>query len=418
MKFMKLLVVAYKFGTVDEIGKNLGSYDYFLNQLIEFQKRGVEVIVVAPWIGWFKKGSKKVEEIPIIRYYPRLASRSLRNLLFYKVVNKIYIWKTALIAQKVAKEHNVDVVFVRQARETGYAIAKNKRKFKSPLLFQPITTWQWHFDESEDNWLKKIIKDTKKQRIYAQSVLHEFDYFVVYNNAMKEEYVSDGANQDKFTIIPPAVKHELFRPIPDKINLRKQLNLPIDKLLVLQIGRINLEEKGHRYTLEAFKLLSETCTNARLVIIGPGTQEQITNLHKKIKELNLEQKVLFLGSKNYDTLPHYINACDVGVMPSIWFEAFGRTTIDMLSCGLPVVSTKVGGLKEANVNGVTGFCVEPKDSAALSDAIKKILTDENMRIKMSQNARQLVMNNYTLKETTNRFINLFDKINNNNETFY
>lgn len=407
---MKVLAVAYKFGTMDEIGKNLGSFDYFLNQLVELNKSGVEITVLAPWVKWFKPGSTSIEGVKIIRYWPKLATKSWRNLLGYKLINKLYIWRTGQLTRKYAEELNVDTIYVRQARETGYAVANIKLKLKVPIVFQPITTWRWHFEESKEPMWKNIAKDTVNQKKYADKILKTFDYFVTYTNAMVDEYVAMGADKNKFSIIPPAVKHDFFKPLGNKAELRKELNLPLDKRIVINVGRINLKEKGQTYLLEGFRQVVDQNSNTYLVIIGPGTTEQVGKLNSKIKELNLQDSVSYLGSKPYKDLPKYMSASDVGILPSIWFEAFGRTILDMMSCGLPMVTTKMGGMSEANLHNQTGLNIEPKNSSEIANALIKIISDDNLRATMGENARQRVLDVYTFEKVITQFKEVFNKV--------
>lgn len=406
---MKVLTVAYKFGTVEEIGKNLGSYDYFLTQLIELNKNGVEITVLAPWVKWFKPGSTNIEGVKIIRYWPKLATKSWRNLLSYKLINKFYIWRTGQLTEKYVKQLGIDVVYVRQARETGYAVTKVKSKLKVPTVFQPITTWRWHFEESKESFLKNIAKDTTNQKKYADKILKNFDTFVTYTNAMVEEYVAMGADKNKFTVIPPAVKHDFFKPLGNKEALRKELNLPMDKKLILNVGRINLKEKGQLYLLEGFKQVVDKNKDVHLIIIGPGTTEQISKLKNKIAELKLEDAVTYLGSKEYSILPKYMSACDIGTLPSIWFEAFGRTILDMMSCGLPMVTTTMGGMSEANPHNQTGLNVEPKNAQAIAEALETMIADDGLRDSLGQNARQRVLDVYTFEKIINQFKTVFSK---------
>jgi len=408
---MKILVVLYKFGTPEEIGKNLGSYDYFYNQLLELSKKNIEIIVLAPWLKWNKKGSKKIDSIKIIRYWPKLAAKSFRNFLLYKLINKLYIYITKIKTEKVIKREKINIVYVRQARETGFSVSKIKKNFPNiPIVFQPITTWCWHFKEAGDNLLKKIVKDIKSQKKYAKGILKDFDYFVTYNKSMIEEYVSLGAEEKKFNIIPGAVKHKIFKPLENILDIKKKLKLPLDKKIILYIGRINIKEKGIDYLLEAVKKIKDNQQDFKLIIIGPGTEEQKDKLLNIIKKLDIENFVEYLGSKDYYNLKEYINCSDIGIVPSVWFESFGRTTLDMLSCGLPVITTRVGGICETNIDNSTGLNVDSKDSIGLSKAILQIINNRELQEKFSKNARQRVLENYTLEITTNKFINFFNKI--------
>lgn len=409
---MKLLVVVYKFGTPEEVGgKALGSYDYFLSQLMALKEKGVELIVLAPWVSWLEKGSVDFQGIRIKRYFPKLAQRSLRNLLFYKLINRFYIWQTSRMAVKIAQEGKVDAIYVRQARETGAAIARAKPQLeKIPIIFQPITTWQWHFQDAKDNFLQRIAKDTKTQQKYAKEILSRFDYFITYNRSMAREYVGMGAEEQKFAIIPGAVNHEMFAPMENQSELREKLGFPRDKKVLLYIGRINFAEKGVDYLLRAVALSRQTLPDIFLALIGPGPETEVEKLRQMMANLGLNDSAHYFGSKVYSIIPEYINAADIGVVPSVWFESSGRTSLDMLSCGLPVIVTGVGGLPEYSKDGVTGVIVPPKDEKALADGIVKILSDNALRKHLSQGARQHVTENYTFEKTTEKFVEFFKEV--------
>lgn len=405
---MKILVVAYKFGTVGEIGSNLGSYGYFLQQLKELAKNQVEITVLAPWVKWYRPGSTHVDEMRVIRYWPKLIAKRWSTVIAYKLLNTLYILRTGNLAKKFVAKLAVDAVYVRQARETGYAIAKVKPKLTVPLFFQPITTWRWHFENQGRTWFENYVRDTKNQKLYAQQTLEKFDFFITYNKSMQKEYVDMGASINKCRIIPGAVDHALFTPDNHKRKLRETLKLPMDKKLILYIGRINFEEKGIGYLLQAFRRLRSHHDDYHLILIGTATTHQTLELKQVIDDFKVGESVSFLGSKQYTTLPEYINACDVGVVPSIWFESSGRVSLDMLSCGLPVVVTNVGGLPEYSVDTKTGFVVEPRNADQLSNALQKILTNDALRMEMGDFARRHVLENYTFEAVTKKFLAVLD----------
>ena len=375
---MRILVVLYKFGSLEEIGKSLGSYSYFLDQLVSLKKAGVQITVLAPWVNWHSPGTNSYKGIKIIRYWPKLATRSLRNLLLYKLVNKLYIWRTQKLVERLVRIERFNLVYVRQARETGVAVARAKRNIKgTPIIFQPITTWRWHFEDSEVSWFKKLVKDLKMQKKYSDLVMSSFDYFITYNKTMQEEYVQLGADKDKFFVVPGAVDHNLFKPLGKKRELRESLGLPVKRKIILYIGRINFEEKGLGYLLQAFSEIVKNRPDAFLALVGPGTQEQLNKLNQTISDKDMSENVQYFGKKDYIDLPRWINAADVGAVPSIWYESSGRVTLDLMSCGLPVVITNTGGMPDYSVEGQTGFVVDPKNELALAKALEKILDDES-----------------------------------------
>ena len=85
---MKLLFVAYKFGTEKEIGEHLGTYHYFIETLRRMVKLDNEVYVLAPWLSFFRKGGTEVDGVQVIRYYPPFFNRP--KLLF---LNSWLRWK-------------------------------------------------------------------------------------------------------------------------------------------------------------------------------------------------------------------------------------------------------------------------------------------------------------------------------------
>jgi glycosyltransferase involved in cell wall biosynthesis len=407
---MKLLVVLYKFGAPHEIGRQLGSFAYFYSQLTYLAEANIEIEVLAPWLTYFHKGSAHYGKITVTRYWPPLISKRLRTLFFYRLSNKLYIWQTQRLVGRLAPQF--DAVYVRQARETGYAAARVRQKQNFPFIFQPITTWQWHFKDTNmqkyqgpknqiKRFLKILIQDINNQIKYAATILNRADKIITYNKAMAQEYISLGAKQDKFSIVPGAVNHHLFKPLQDKHKLRQKLKLPAKHSLVIYIGRMNIAEKGLDYLLAAVKQIKRPLN---LVLIGPGTPKQQHQLKTLIEKNGLQEQAHYLGPKPYAELPGYINASDCAVQPSVWFEAFGRVALDILACGLPLINTQVGGLSEMNLHGVTGLTVPPRDATALAQAIEKLITNENLRKKLGQNARQMVLEKYTFAAVSKRLI--------------
>ena len=98
------------------------------------------------------------------------------------------------------------------------------------------------------------------------------------------------------------------------------------------------------------------------------------------------------------------------VVPSLWLEHFGQVTVDAMSCGIPAVTSDVGGSPEININGKTGFVVQTGDSSALARAVTKLLTDENLRQVFGQNARRRVLENYTYEILVDKFFKVIEDV--------
>ena len=421
---MKLCVVAYKFGTEDEIGRHLGTYHYFTEKMRTLVKKGHEVYIVCPWLSFTKKGSEDIDGVKVIRYWPPLL-----NVIWLWPLNRIIRWiyfkKTQSKVLKTVKEKKVDLVYVWQARETGYAISKIKNKLGVPFYFRQLTAWHWHLARpinevfSNKNWYQ-IFKKTglvilinlilefllgrKAQLKFAKTIYDKADKIVFLSKAAIKEAKELNIDVNKTDTLGVAIEQDLFRPLGKKQQLRKDLNIKGSKA-ALFIGRINFAEKGIGYLLEAWKKVVVEIPQANLIIIGGGGESD--RMNKSITALGLNENVSAVGKKPFADLPKYINAANVFVVPSVWMEAFGHVTIQAMSCGVPVVTFDAGASPEINIDGQTGFVVPSKDVDKLADSIIKIFQDEGLEKQLGQAARQRVLENYTYEAITNRFL---DKI--------
>lgn len=148
--------------------------------------------------------------------------------------------------------------------------------------------------------------------------------------------------------------------------------------LLLSVGRL-VYYKGFSYLIEAMRDIT-----AQLLIIGNGPLKD--ELSELIRKYNLEERVHIIDPVD-DLVPYY-HACDIFVLPSSESsEVFGIVQIEALACGKPVINTALPtGVPEVSVDGKTGLTVPPKDSEALSSAIRTLLEDRNMYQTYSENA--------------------------------
>lgn len=419
---MKICVVAYKFGTEKEIGEHLGTYHYFIEKMRTLVKKGHEVYVVCPWLSFISKGSNNVDGVKVIRYWPPLFNKFWAWPV-NKIVRYIYIRQTQKNVLSVVEKNNIDLVYVYQARETGYAISKIKEQIKVPFIFRQITTWHWHFKRGPAeifgnrkwyqilkpfgiNLILNFLLDKKSQLKFAKEIYLKADKILFLSQAAIKEGQELGLDTCKAVDLGIAIEEDIFKPMTDKISLRNKLGIKGEKV-ILFIGRINFAEKGIGYLIEAMPKIIKEIPKANLVIIGGGGEED--KMNELIKKLNLSNNIQPVGRKPFNQLVEYINAADVFATPSIWMEAFGQVTIEGMSCGVPVVTTNAGASPEINLDGKTGFVVNIKDSAALAGAIIKILSDEELAGRLGENARKRVLENYTYDVITNNFLEIITK---------
>jgi len=177
--------------------------------------------------------------------------------------------------------------------------------------------------------------------------------------------------------------------VPFGVPLSKYQNPNIQKVkkirqkygnFVLFVGRLSYY-KGVSYLIKAIKGIP---TN--LVIIGDGPERN--RIQRLVEKLHITSKVYFLPFQKEEDLICFYHACKFLILPSIYrSEAFGLVLIEAMACKKPVISTELGtGTSWVNENNITGFVVKAKDRRSLKKAIEKLLFDEDLYQKFSNNA--------------------------------
>jgi D-inositol-3-phosphate glycosyltransferase len=182
---------------------------------------------------------------------------------------------------------------------------------------------------------------------------------------------------DKIRIVPCGVNFGLFKPL-DKASARRYLAFSKDDGIVLYVGRY-APVKGLDHLFEAFRNLTHL-PHVRLVMVGGDGQHSpmLRQLQSKAKALHIENRLMFAGRVDQETLPQYYSAADVLVVPS-YYESFGLVALESLACGTPVVTTPVGAMEEIVKEGVTGYVAKDMDPQHYARLIETIL------IKQQQN---------------------------------
>lgn len=159
--------------------------------------------------------------------------------------------------------------------------------------------------------------------------------------------------------------------------------------VLLTVARLT-EQKGHRYLIEALPgLLAERPT---LVCLFVGEGECREPLRALAREKGVEQSCRFVGSR--DEVLDWYAAADVVVLPSL-SEGFPFVVLEALAMSRPVVATRVNGVPEIIEHDTTGLLVPPRDSQALERAIRRVLHDPGLAVKMGKAGRARVAARFT-----------------------
>jgi len=170
---------------------------------------------------------------------------------------------------------------------------------------------------------------------------------------------------------------------------------------LIHIGRLN-KQKNHALLIDSFKNVIDGGYDVKLIIVGDGELKE--ELIEKVNSLGISDKVTFLGIRS--DIPELLQASDFFVFSSNW-EGLPLVVLEAMSAGLPIVSTKVGGIPEIVQDNVNGVLVEPGNQEMLVEAITKLLTDKQKLVQMGRKSRELA-SQYDVKQTQQNYEQLYN----------
>lgn len=188
------------------------------------------------------------------------------------------------------------------------------------------------------------------------------------------------------------------------------------RLAIGLVGRIN-RLKGHSLLLDAVDLLHrQEVDNFSVVFIGnapPGQELYQTQLEQRIARSPLRACIVMQGFTS-NVWPMYA-ALDIVCVPSTEPESFGLVAAEAMAMGKPVVASRLGALRDVVVDGSTGFTVEPRDTEALAAALKKLLSDDELRKNMGCAGAARIETGFSIDKMQTEFLNLYDAIISNSQ---
>lgn len=217
-------------------------------------------------------------------------------------------------------------------------------------------------------------------------------------------------NSNKVNVITPGIDTEFFKP-GNKNLARKKLNLPLDKIIVSIVGRID-PVKDHITFLKAAEIIAKNINNIVFFIVGSKAGDFTgwkNSYSKMIKDFikthpNLVRKIIFGGF--IDDMPAVYRASDV-IVSSSTSESFGLTSAEAASCQIPIVSTNSGSQNLIVKDNVNGFLVPPKNPNALAQQITKLITNKALMQRFGRNGRLHINNNFSLIKYTKKVQNFY-----------
>ncbi len=195
--------------------------------------------------------------------------------------------------------------------------------------------------------------------------------FLAISESTRRDLVRRGIARERIAVVHCGLDHERYRPVAPKA----------DRPVIAFLGRLR-KYKGVDFLLDAFHALGRTMPDAELWIVGDGPHR--ASLERRAERLGLGDKAKFFGFVPASEKVERLSAAHVSVCPSPK-EGWGLTVVESNACGTAVVASRSPGLVDSVRDGETGLLVPHGDTAALTLALMRVLTDAPLRRELELN---------------------------------
>jgi len=262
------------------------------------------------------------------------------------------------------------------------------------------------------NWAKVPIRvisrrvdfPLKKNLLSRNKYRKNVDVIIAISEGVKDVLLQGGIAPEVIEVVPSGIDFSPFDEIKSKDFLRREFSFAPDDFLVGIVAQLE-DHKGHKYLIEAAKILKGRTSNIKIVIVGKGSLE--LELDQQARDLHVDDLVYFLGFR--EDVPQIMASLDLFVLSS-YLEGLGTSIMDAMASRLPVVATAVGGIPEIVINNQTGILVPARNPQALAEAILKIYHDREFGRRLAQKGYDIVHQKFSAESMADRIIDVYEKI--------
>ena len=218
---------------------------------------------------------------------------------------------------------------------------------------------------------------------------------------LRDETIREFKVDAPIDVIHNFVDSEEFKP-SDDCGIKSRL-APQNEKLMIHVSNFR-KVKNIPVILEVFSKVRKRLPT-RLVLVGDGPEREATE--RGAHELGISDDVVFMGDQEY--IAQILPCADVFILPSE-HESFGLAALEAMSCGVPVVGSRVGGLHEVVVDGETGFLCDPHDADCMTELVLSLLTNEPYRREMGGRARERAKREFERDRIVGQYLDVYRRL--------
>lgn len=362
-----------------------------LRHLLKIEGIEAKVIAPVPWFPFasdkfgqyaqFAKIAKTEERFGIHVYHPRYLLIPKIGMTLAPILMALALYP---VLKKMLKENEgFDLIDAHYFYPDGVAAAMLGKLLNKPVV---ITARGTDINLIPNfYWPRKMIIWAAKRAASLITVCQ----------ALKDELIVLGIDPAKIHALRNGVDLEFFFP-EERVQARQKLKL--NRPTILSVGHL-IERKGHHLVIEAMLDLPEY----ELLIAGDG--EEMPRLKKLANDLNVSDRVTFLGAVSHNQLVTIYSAVELLVLASSR-EGWANVLLEAMACGTPVIATNVWGTAEVVTAPEAGMLIEERSAQAIANAVKVMEKNMSSRKETREYAEK-----FSWDETVHRLYDLFEKIN-------
>ena len=266
-----------------------------------------------------------------------------------------------------------EFVILKWARLLGYKIFYTHYSYTGALLSALVTrilggrAYYWNCGMP---WLYG------KQRALC-IILKVVHVLVTGTVTMRELYAKEfNLTQKKIAVMPNWIDLQAFRRDGTKESIRRELDLPLDRKIVLFVHRLS-ERKGAGKIIQIASAVQEQ--SALFVVIGDGPLRK--EIQDALEKNGLKKDILLLGKIPHRDVAAYFFASDIFIMPSEE-EGFPHVLLEAMAAGLPFVATSVGGVRDIVPTMLQKYCVKSGNAIDFTACLKELLESSTLRLQV------------------------------------
>ncbi|MET8279515.1 glycosyltransferase [Micromonospora sp. NPDC005174] len=313
--------------------------------------------------------------LPHMREFSRWLVERWRGGDWTPEVIHAHFWMSGLAALTAGRQTGVPVV------QTYHALGTVKRRYQG-------------------------VQDTSPARriAYERELGRSVDRVVAQCRDEVGELVRMGVPRSRMTVVPSGVNLSSFAPLGPVADREP------GRARILTVGRL-VERKGFQTVVRAMALVPDADC---VVVGGPPeglleTDPYARRLRALAESCGVADRVHLVGAVPREEMGRWYRSADL-LVAAPWYEPFGLTPLEAMACGVPVVGTAVGGIRDTVVDGTTGDLVPARDPNALAAAIRGLLDDRIRRFRYATAARERARSRYSWQVTAERLTEVYNEV--------